>query len=398
MTKAIRLILAGLLSCITAAARQTVPAPAMRVLQKMEAAMQQRPFFSFHARMRYVAADLDDSVSLAEATVWLHRVPTDSFYGYYFHISGTNSNGAHDYYHDAGGVTEILHKGKEVLLFDLKKFADSDNHPARARSSARVTRTLWFQPHPLRQLTDQNPYYPMPAVQIDSTGKYWTITFNYPANKMGASSQLLLQVDKNNYLPMSTSRITWWNGTVHKEHWQFDQFNEDRAYVENGLLLHDLHEGYTVKTYQRPDGSVKGASVSGWVGKPAPDFAYPDMDGQLVSLRALRGKYVLLDFWELWCGACILAIPEMKQKADKYRSAGVEVIGVTSENETGIRRIVKANELNYRNLLAGKKMIDDYGVDGRPNYILIGPDGKILAYDDKGAIEKILADLSTGQR
>lgn len=398
MAKLFGFIVLSLFGCIQASARQTVPASALRVLQKMESAMQQRSFFSFHARMRYVAADLDDSVSLAEATVWLHREPADSFYGYYFHIRGANANGAHDYYHDAGGVTEILHTGKEVLLFDLKKFADSDNHPARARSSARATRTLWFQPRTLAYLTSQNPYYSMPDIQIDSTKQYWTITFNYPANKMGASSQLLLQIDKDNYLPLSTNRITWWNGTVHKEYWQFDQFNDDRASVEKGLLLQDMHEGYTVKTYQRPGESVLTAPVSNWVGKPAPDFAYPDMDGQEVSLRALRGKYVLLDFWELWCGACILAIPEMKQKADKYRSAGVEIIGVTSENETGIRRIVKANQLNYRNLLADPKMINDYGVNGRPNYILIGPDGKILAYDDKGAAEKILADLVSGQR
>jgi len=398
MKKNIALIVAGLLSCMTAVARQDVPVPAMQVLQKMEIAMQQRPFFSFHARMRYVAADLDDSVSLAEATVWMHREPADSFYGYYFHIKGTNSNGAHDYYHDAGGVTEILHKGKEVLLFELKKFTDNDNHPARARSSARATRTLWFQPRPLEHLLTKNPYYPMPAVQIDSTDKYWLLTFNYPANKMGASSQLLLQVAKNNYLPQSTSRITWWNGTVHREQWQFDQFNDDKAYVENGLLLHDLHEGYAVKTYQRPGGAATATPVSGWVGKPAPDFAYPDMDGQLVRLSDLRGKYVLLDFWELWCGACILAIPEMKQRADKYRAANVAIIGVTSENETGIRRIVKANQLNYRNLLASEKMIKDYGIDGRPTYVLIGPDGKILAYDDKAAIEKILAGLPATQR
>jgi len=383
---------------MTAIARQDVPAPAMQVLQKMEAAMQQQSFFSFHTRMRYVAADLDDSVSLAEATVWMHREPADSFYGYYFHIKGTNSNGAHDYYHDAGGVTEILHKGKEVLLFELKKFADNDNHPARARSSARATRTLWFQPHPVEHLLTKNPYYPMPAVQIDSTDKYWLITFNYPANKMGASSQLLLQVAKNNYLPQSTSRTTWWNGTVHREQWQFDQFNDDKAYVENGLLLHDLHEGYSIKNFQRPGTTVTAAPVSDWVGKSAPGFSYPDMDGKMVSLQDLRGKYVLLDFWELWCGYCILAIPEMKQKADKYRAANVEVIGVTSENEAGIRRIVKANQLNYRNLLASEKMIKDYGVDGRPNYILIGPDGKILAYDDKAAIEKILASLPATQR
>jgi peroxiredoxin len=398
MSKKVVFLVAALLSYEAIIARQVMPARAMQVLERMETAMRQRSLFSFHARMRYVAADLDDSVTLAEATVWLNCKPSDSFWGYYFHINGRNKNGLHDYYYDAGGVTEILHKEKEILLFDIKKFDDGDNHPARARSSARVTRTLWFQSQPLEYLTTKNPYYKMPLVQIDSTGKYWQFTFNYPANESGARSQLLMQVDKMSYLPLSTNRTTWWNGTVHREQWQFDQFNEDKEYVQNGMLLHDSHQGYSVKEYERRRAKAVTAVANKWIGKPAPDFSYPDMDGKLVSLQDLRGKYVLLDFWELWCGACILAIPEMKQKAEKYRSAGVELLGVTSENEAGIRRIVKANQLNYRNLLADEKMIKNYGVDGRPSYILIGPDGKILAYDDKSAIEQILTGLPAGQR
>lgn len=390
--------MAGLLSYEASIARQAMPAPAMQVLQKMEAAMQQRSLFSFHARMRYVAADLDDSVTLAEATVWLNRKPADRFWGYYFHINGSNSNGLHDYYYDAGGVTEILHKEKKILLFNLKKFEDDDNHPARNRSSARVTRTPWFQPHLVEYLTTKNPYYRMPLVQIDSTDKYWQLTFDYPANDNGARSQLLMQLDKNSYLPLSTSRITWWNGTVHREQWQFDGFNEDQEYVQKGILLEDSHQGYAVNEYERPGAKAATAVAANWVGKPAPDFSYPDMEGKLVSLQDLRGKYVLLDFWELWCGACILAIPELKQKAEKYRSAGVELLGITSENEAGIRRVVKANQLNYRNLLADEKIIKNYGVGGRPSYILIGPDGKILAYDDKAAIEKILAGLPAAHR
>jgi len=33
---------------------------------------------------------------------------------------------------------------------------------------------------------------------------------------------------------------------------------------------------------------------------PAPDFSFPDMDGNTVSLKDFRGKVVVLDFWALW--------------------------------------------------------------------------------------------------
>ena len=53
-------------------------------------------------------------------------------------------------------------------------------------------------------------------------------------------------------------------------------------------------------------------------GAAAPDFSLPDIDGNKITLSALKGKTVLLDFWGTWCHACISGIPELKQAAAKY--------------------------------------------------------------------------------
>jgi cytochrome c biogenesis protein CcmG/thiol:disulfide interchange protein DsbE len=51
-------------------------------------------------------------------------------------------------------------------------------------------------------------------------------------------------------------------------------------------------------------------SVPTLIGKPAPDFTIQD-SGKQVSLRDLRGKVVVLNFWASWCPPCVEETPSM---------------------------------------------------------------------------------------
>ncbi len=64
---------------------------------------------------------------------------------------------------------------------------------------------------------------------------------------------------------------------------------------------------------------IKG--VAGWLNTPG---------GAPVDLKSLRGKVVLIDFWAYSCINCQRAIPHVVDWYDKYRSMGLEVIGVHS--------------------------------------------------------------------
>lgn len=53
-------------------------------------------------------------------------------------------------------------------------------------------------------------------------------------------------------------------------------------------------------------------------------------DGQPLKLSALRGHVVLLDFWTYTCVNCLRTIPAIRTLASRYRSDGLEVIGIHS--------------------------------------------------------------------
>ena len=103
-----------------------------------------------------------------------------------------------------------------------------------------------------------------------------------------------------------------------------------------------------------------------------------------LSIAALKGKVVLLDFWTYGCINCIHIIPDLKKLEAKYPNELV-VIGVHSakfknEKETeNIRRIILRYELEhpvYND--ADFAVWQSYGVRAWPTQILIDPAGYVI--------------------
>jgi DNA-binding beta-propeller fold protein YncE len=103
-----------------------------------------------------------------------------------------------------------------------------------------------------------------------------------------------------------------------------------------------------------------------------------------LTIAALKGKVVLLDFWTYGCINCIHIIPDLKRLEHKYPNQLV-VIGVHSakfENEKdteNIRRIILRYELEhpvYND--ADYKVWQSYGVRAWPTQVLIDPAGYVI--------------------
>jgi thiol-disulfide isomerase/thioredoxin len=104
-----------------------------------------------------------------------------------------------------------------------------------------------------------------------------------------------------------------------------------------------------------------------------------------LSLRALRGKVVLLDFWTYGCVNCIHILPDLKRLEAKYGSALV-VIGVHSakfaneRQSENIRRIIVRYDITHPVVNdAAFAIWKAYGARAWPTQVLIDPEGYVVA-------------------
>jgi thiol-disulfide isomerase/thioredoxin len=112
-------------------------------------------------------------------------------------------------------------------------------------------------------------------------------------------------------------------------------------------------------------------------------FAALDMAGHEVSMPALRGRVVLIEFWATWCPPCLADIPWIK-KAREAHGDRLEVVGV-SLDVTSRQTLVswmRRHDVGWRQVHDGRgwssPVIEPFGFDGIPFNVLVAADGRVV--------------------
>lgn len=166
---------------------------------------------------------------------------------------------------------------------------------------------------------------------------------------------------------------------------------EDFAYIEKleGLISAKAPNTKYDVEYKQLVATLRG-TMSTNVGNEAPDINLPNPNGKNVSLKSLRGKVVLLDFWASWCRPCRAENPNVVEMYKKYNAKGFEVFSVSLDRtrEAWISAIQQdgliwnshVSDLQFWNSIAAKT----YNVQGIPFQVLIDKNGIIIEKNIRG--------------
>lgn len=112
----------------------------------------------------------------------------------------------------------------------------------------------------------------------------------------------------------------------------------------------------------------------------AQNAIFSDLDGNEVNVGDFKGKVVLIDFWESWCGPCLQVFPAMQDLREEYPDK-FEVLAVTvglNEGPEQARRFAEEHGYDFTWLYDENEIFPKLGGQGIPFKVYLDPDGEVI--------------------
>jgi peroxiredoxin len=165
---------------------------------------------------------------------------------------------------------------------------------------------------------------------------------------------------------------------LHEQPIQAKQGQPPRPYVELAQLVR----------YEHVQASLDDPQFAAAISKIEADnqrrqqanFTLTEINGKTWTLKDLRGKVVLVNFWATWCPPCRKEMPDLEGLYKQFKDQGLVILAISDEDESKVTPFVAEQRVTYPILLdRGRKVNELFQIKRIPKTFVYDRSGKLVA-------------------
>lgn len=134
-----------------------------------------------------------------------------------------------------------------------------------------------------------------------------------------------------------------------------------------------------------PLGSYAQTNKTFNIGDSMPPMTFSNIfnkPGTSISLKDYKGKLIIIDFWNKWCGTCIEAFPKMEKLQSEFGDK-IKILLVTSDKDADIAKLFKRFKQPALTIIPNDSLLNRmFPHAAVPHHVWINPDGRIQFITD----------------
>ena len=240
-----------------------------------------------------------------------------------------------------------------LLIACQSEISDKDVKPAQSQSS------------PVQESSKESTQKPLKItngiVFKDSQGKILSDTEKDSLVQYMENIQALRRYDQEN------------NNT---EYILFQNYEDLRGFVPDDTIENLIEENRLRRSGGQ--GAVLNKRINDqWKDKPLPEGNFLQMiDGSVKSFSDYKGKLLVINFWYINCGPCIIEMPFLNDLVNKYQNEDVQFLALSFDTVQDIKSFLLDTEFIYEHGSISRSMMSDF-TPVSPGHFIVDKDGII---------------------
>lgn len=105
-----------------------------------------------------------------------------------------------------------------------------------------------------------------------------------------------------------------------------------------------------------------------------------DLTGKAVELKDYSSKFIIVNFWAVWCKPCVQEFPELNKMYLDLKDQGIAVLGVSiTPSRDAVVKFLNKHKVDFPILIdENEKLADRFQVSALPTTLLIDTESNIL--------------------